>query len=229
MSGFTGKESRVLFFWAEWHEPSKVGMWQLVDALQAKYPSIHFEHLEAEKETEMSLKFKVKVVPTFVALLEGEKVFERVEGVNPQEVSSMVKRLSEAAAQLHSSSAFMQSIGATLPSEASSSLPEELTERLKRLIFSAPVMVFMKGSPSAPRCGFSRQTADLLQSQGISFGSFDILNDEEVREGLKKYSDWPTFPQVYAHGELIGGLVFILLAGLNSNSCHFLSNLIRIF
>ena len=67
-------------------------------------------------------------------------------------------------------------------------------------------MLFMKGSPTAEKCGFSRQIVTLLQENGVKFGSFDILSDEEVRQGLKDYSKWPTYPQVYAKGKLVGGL-----------------------
>ena len=67
-------------------------------------------------------------------------------------------------------------------------------------------MLFMKGNPAAPRCGFSNKTVALLNEQGVKFESFDILSDNMVREGLKKYSNWPTYPQLYVKGELIGGL-----------------------
>uniref|UniRef100_A0A915BLX6 Glutaredoxin n=1 Tax=Parascaris univalens TaxID=6257 RepID=A0A915BLX6_PARUN len=67
-------------------------------------------------------------------------------------------------------------------------------------------MVFMKGTPEQPRCGFSQQTVELLKSIHADFSSFDVLNDEEVRQGLKEYSNWPTYPQIYLDGELLGGL-----------------------
>ncbi|KAJ9669201.1 glutaredoxin [Coniosporium apollinis] len=83
---------------------------------------------------------------------------------------------------------------------------EELFERLGELVKAAPVMLFMKGTPSAPQCGFSRQTVSLLREKGVRYGFFNILADDEVRQGLKEFSDWPTFPQVYVGGELVGGL-----------------------
>ena len=70
----------------------------------------------------------------------------------------------------------------------------------------APVMLFMKGCPSAPRCGFSRQISEILSTNEIPFASFDILTDENIRAGLKKFSDWPTFPQLYVSGDFVGGL-----------------------
>eukprot|EP00920_Eleutheroschizon_duboscqi_P010586 GHVT01024855.1.p1 GENE.GHVT01024855.1~~GHVT01024855.1.p1 ORF type:complete len:220 (-),score=49.42 GHVT01024855.1:1942-2601(-) len=83
---------------------------------------------------------------------------------------------------------------------------ELLEAKLRRLTREKPVMLFMKGSPEAPRCKFSVRIIELLQLCGVSFGHFDILQDEEVRQGLKTFSDWPTFPQLYAHGALVGGL-----------------------
>ena len=81
-----------------------------------------------------------------------------------------------------------------------------LEERLKALINRAPVMLFMKGTPDAPQCGFSARMVALLRSVNATFDSFNILADEEVRQGLKTYNNWPTYPQLYVNGELVGGL-----------------------
>ena len=67
-------------------------------------------------------------------------------------------------------------------------------------------MLFMKGDPEEPRCGFSRKIVELLQTAKVKFDTFDILSDEDVRQGLKKFSNFPTFPQLYADGKLVGGL-----------------------
>ena len=67
-------------------------------------------------------------------------------------------------------------------------------------------MLFMKGNPENPRCGFSRKIVDILKESKIQFASFDILTDNNVREGLKKLFQWPTYPQLYVKGELVGGL-----------------------
>ena len=68
----------------------------------------------------------------------------------------------------------------------------------------------MKGNPAEPKCGFSRQMVALLQEAGLAFGHFDILEDQQVRYELKKFSNWPTYPQLYHQGKLIGGLGTIL-------------------
>eukprot|EP00753_Platysulcus_tardus_P003368 PLAT12427.1.p1 GENE.PLAT12427.1~~PLAT12427.1.p1 ORF type:complete len:509 (-),score=163.42 PLAT12427.1:1402-2730(-) len=83
---------------------------------------------------------------------------------------------------------------------------DALAKRLRSLIDSASVMLFMKGTPEEPRCGFSRTMVGLLKDAGVVYDSFDILEDSEVRAGLKDYSQWRTFPQLYVYGKLIGGL-----------------------
>ena len=88
---------------------------------------------------------------------------------------------------------------------------EELNKRLEELVKAAPVMLFMKGTPSTPQCGFSRQLVGLLREQGVRYGFFNILADEEVRQGLKTWADWPTFPQLWCGGELVGGLDIVSL------------------
>lgn len=75
-----------------------------------------------------------------------------------------------------------------------------LNERLSSLINQAPVMLFMKGSPEQPKCGFSRTIVNILKDENIAFNSFDIFTDEDVRQGLKSYSNWPTYPQLYVKG-----------------------------
>ena len=85
-----------------------------------------------------------------------------------------------------------------------------LSERLDRLIRSAPVMAFIKGTPEAPRCKFSRRLVELLAETKTQYGSFDVLSSDAVRVGLKLHSQWPTYPQVYSDGKLVGGIDIVL-------------------
>jgi monothiol glutaredoxin len=80
-----------------------------------------------------------------------------------------------------------------------------VTIRIEQLLQSAPVILFMKGSPDFPQCGFSGQAVQVMDACNATFQHFNIFEDEEIREGLKSYSNWPTFPQLYIKGELIGG------------------------
>lgn len=81
-----------------------------------------------------------------------------------------------------------------------------LEERLKILVNKSRVMLFMKGDRTGPKCGFSRQAIDMMNKTGIEYETFDILTDEDVRQGLKDFSEYRTYPQLYVSGELVGGL-----------------------
>jgi len=81
----------------------------------------------------------------------------------------------------------------------------ELRQRIADTIAKDRVMLFMKGSPQMPQCGFSAAVVGVLKEVGATYGSYNILADPELREGLKEYSSWPTYPQLYVDGKLVGG------------------------
>ena len=81
----------------------------------------------------------------------------------------------------------------------------DVVERIKAELGSSPVVLFMKGTPDFPQCGFSAQTVAALRALGAQFKSVNIFEDPELREALKRYSNWPTYPQLYVKGELVGG------------------------
>ena len=81
----------------------------------------------------------------------------------------------------------------------------DVNERIKNQLSSYPVLLYMKGTPDFPQCGFSAKTVGVLRAVGAKFAYINIFEDPEIREGLKAYSNWPTFPQLYVNGELIGG------------------------
>ncbi|MEI6031329.1 MAG: Grx4 family monothiol glutaredoxin [Synechococcaceae cyanobacterium ELA739] len=78
-------------------------------------------------------------------------------------------------------------------------------QRIETLVSSSPVLVFMKGTKLMPQCGFSNNVVQILHALGVSFETFDVLSDPEIRQGIKEFSDWPTIPQVYVKGEFLGG------------------------
>lgn len=82
---------------------------------------------------------------------------------------------------------------------------EEVMERIKQQIEAAPIILFMKGTPQFPQCGFSAHTAEALKVCGAEFEHVNILAEPEIRANLPRYANWPTFPQLYIGGELIGG------------------------
>ncbi|EEF43264.1 monothiol glutaredoxin-S17 [Ricinus communis] len=211
----------IVHFWASWCDASK-HMDQVFSHLSTDFPNAHFLRVEAEEQPEISEEFSVSAVPFFVFFKDGKKV-DSLEGADPSSLANKVAKAAgsvksgEPAAPASLGMAAGPSILETVkelakdngPSQVSNKvqpgLNDALEKRLQQLINSHPVMLFMKGSPEAPRCGFSQKIVDILKDEAVKFGSFDILSDNEIREGLKKFSNWPTFPQLYCKGELLGG------------------------
>jgi Grx4 family monothiol glutaredoxin len=185
----------ILYFWASWSEACR-DMDAVLEAIQVEYGSmIHVVGVEAEKVTDVSLKYSVKAVPLCV-LVKGGQVVEQVQGMDAIELQDKLR------------SVFLQQSGSSGRVEEP---VQTLDERLDALIQQSKVMLFMKGSPDAPKCGFSQKAVNALRESGCNdFGSFDILEDQEVRQGLKEKSKWPTYPQLYVNGELLGGCDIIL-------------------
>ena len=81
----------------------------------------------------------------------------------------------------------------------------EIKEKIKNLISDNKVCLFMKGTPDAPQCGFSMAVSNVLKHLNVNFKGINVLEDENLRQGIKDYSDWPTIPQIYVKQEFIGG------------------------
>ncbi|KAJ1824775.1 glutaredoxin [Coemansia sp. RSA 2599] len=185
----------VIYFWASWAEQCKQ-IESVIDDLATKYSKTQFFKIEAESFEEISEAYEINAVPT-VIVAKKAKILARVEGANAAEVVQQVAANCGAA----------NGVGGQQPAaESSSEFKQDLNTRLKGLVERAPVMVFIKGTAAQPRCGFSKKIVNMLNEQNIKYGYFDILTDEQVRQGLKEYSDWPTYPQLYISGELVGGV-----------------------
>ena len=78
-------------------------------------------------------------------------------------------------------------------------------ERIDQQVKNHPVVIYMKGTPQMPQCGFSMRAAQALGETGVSFAYVNVLEDPEIFENLPRYADWPTFPQIYVDGDLVGG------------------------
>lgn len=100
-----------------------------------------------------------------------------------------------------------------------SNLTPETEAKIKDLIASNKILVFIKGTKMMPQCGFSNNVVQILNSLGVDYETYDILDDYPVRQGLKEYSNWPTFPQLYVNGELVGGSD-IIVELFNSKELH---------
>lgn len=172
---------------------------------------ILFLSINVEDELhDISEKYEVATIPHFV-FLKGGKVLDRVKGVDPKELGvaiAMLVSVGESSIppqQTTTAPPVTTANGKTSGSETEE-IEEDIDTRLGKLVKAAPVMLFMKGTPIEPQCGFSGKLVALLREKGVRYGFFNILADDEVRQGLKTFSDWPTFPQLYLDGNLLGGL-----------------------
>ena len=86
----------------------------------------------------------------------------------------------------------------------------DVMEEIKNTVESNPIVLFMKGSPNFPQCGFSMRTSQALKECNVEFAFVDVLAQPEIRQNLPQYSNWPTFPQVFINGELIGGCDIVM-------------------
>lgn len=228
----------VLSFHTPWAAPC-TQMRTILETLASLYPattppSISFLSINAEELPDISEKYDVTAVP-FLVLVRDKTVLQNISGSDPIKVREAIEKHYQSAAT-GSAGAEKQSIPPPLtavareqpqpsasggssgvdgtPGTTAEEAPpsrEELFARLAELVKAAPVMLFMKGTPSGPQCGFSRQLVGILRENNVKYGFFNILADEDVRQGLKEFADWPTFPQLWVKGELVGGLDIVSL------------------
>lgn len=155
---------------------------KVVMTLQRKYDAMAFRAVHVNTSKWVVSTLHVSHVPT-LHLVAGGRVVDRLKGVSAADITRRVVWLSTANAQ---------------------DLIDSAVHSAQRL---GPITLFMKGEPDKPRCGFSRQIVALLRSEGINkFAHIDILQDQEIRQRTKQIAEWPTYPQLYAAGTLIGGL-----------------------
>lgn len=174
---------------------------------------IIFLSIDVEDELhDISEMYEVATIPHFVLLKGGDgEVVSHVKGADPKELGAAIAKLPTSGEgsippqQTTTAPPVATANGQTSGLETEE-VEEDINTRLGKLVKAAPVMLFMKGTPAAPQCGFSRQLVALLREKGVRYGFFNILADDEVRQGLKAFSDWPTYPQLYLDGNLVGGL-----------------------
>ena len=203
----SGTDAICLFFWAEFDPASRRGgqMDKVYSALLAKYTEVTCVRVDADAMEDLAERYDVQSVPTFLFLDKTSAVLGKVAGANPPALAAMFASVATKAAAAAATSAAAAAAPAAAAADATGG-QSALDARLRTLTHAARVMVFMKGSPQEPRCKFSRQLVAILQEHKVVFASFDILSDAAVRAGIKVFSNWPTFPQIYVGGALIGGL-----------------------
>ncbi|KAF5103792.1 hypothetical protein D0Z03_000050 [Geotrichum reessii] len=213
----------IIYFNTPWAAPC-AQMNSVFKSLAEVHPTATFVSVNADEFPDISESFDVSAVPYFV-LVRDSTILKELSGADPKELATSIQGLLEPgrgssssekpAAEGAASSGSAAAAGDQQSQQQPSAAREEeeseaeLNARLSKLVSAAPVMLFMKGTPASPQCGFSRQLVAILREHQVRFGFFDILKDNSVRQGLKTFSDWPTFPQLYVNGELQGGLDII--------------------
>lgn len=205
----------IVSFHAPWAAPCKQ-MATVLSTLASEYPvseppSTSWVSINAEELPDISEAYNVTAVP-YLVLIRNGKVLETVSGSSAVKVRDAIEShanktgTSATATPDTGAAAAVTSNGGEIETEDPEKKKEELFKRLGDLVKAAPVMLFMKGTPSEPKCGFSRQMVGILRENAVKYGFFNILADDEVRQGLKEFADWPTYPQLWVDGELVGGL-----------------------
>ncbi|KAK1239621.1 hypothetical protein MKX07_001075 [Trichoderma sp. CBMAI-0711] len=222
----------IASFHAPWAAPC-AQMATVLSTLASEYPvteppSTKWVSINAEELSDISEAYDVTAVP-YLVLLRNRQVVETVSGSSAVKVRTAIEKHAkkDGSATQDAAAAAPNGVAETAevarPDAAAvdpAKQKEELFKRLDDLVKAAPVMLFMKGTPSAPQCGFSRQMVGILRDHSVKYGFFNILADDDVRQGLKEYAEWPTFPQLWVDGELVGGLD-IVKEELSSNSDFF--------
>ncbi|KAI1202391.1 glutaredoxin [Nemania serpens] len=209
----------IISFHAPWAAPC-AQMATVLKTLAAEYPAngeTSWVSINAEELSDISETYDVTAVP-YLVLQRNDQVLEAVSGSSVVKVRTAIETHAKSTANGAAAVEKPAAGGAPAPATAAvevetepdpAKAKEALFKRLGELVKAAPVMLFIKGTPSSPQCGFSRQLVGLLRERSVRYGFFNILADDEVRQGLKEFADWPTFPQLWMDGELVGGLDII--------------------
>ncbi|KAI0109676.1 glutaredoxin [Nemania sp. FL0031] len=227
----------IISFHAPWAAPC-TQMSLVIKTLAAECPpdgKTSWVSINAEDLSDISETYDVIAVP-YLVLQRNDQVLETVSGSSAIEVRTAIEKYTKGAKDAKNiknikntggaspaptngtvsttgadhGSVETQGEAAEVETESDPAKAKEaLFKRLGELVKAARVMVFIKGTPSAPQCGFSRQLVALLRERSVKYGFFNILADDDVRQGLKEFADWPTYPQVWMDGELVGGLDII--------------------
>jgi len=179
----------VLFFHTEWHQPC-VQLGRVVDRLAMDHPNAAFFKIEAEKQSNLSRKFKIKSIPTFL-IFEGGEETERFDAAPTAKIVAAIKAAAGRVATTKRANTYSFA-------------------KLGKLAASAPTMVFIRGAPGDSKSEESKELINLLDKENIRYGYYDIQKDQEVEKGMQEYSKCSTFPQLYANGKLVGGLDIVL-------------------
>jgi Grx4 family monothiol glutaredoxin len=196
----------IILFSASWASESSQSARQILETACPLH-SISYIEIEEKEETEGLFDgMGIEVVPCVVRMWEGKEI-GRVNGVESKEILSLLKKSTRATVTHNNIESSISGLGENIQEQKATSPSPEM---LKELVGRSKLMLFIKGTPSRPQCGFTTQLIRLLSENelhpDVHYHTFNILEDQGVREALKVWSQWPTYPQIYWNGELLGGL-----------------------
>jgi len=189
----------VIIFMQEWNESKTTIHDHILEHITNEdLEETLFGRVIADLCPELSHENKIDVVPTII-FFRRKKEIDRIMGARMRDVIAKI--------HFHAGKKAPEDYPNPIKvAEAEFVKKQDKQMRITELVKRSKVMLFMKGNPDEPKCGFSRAIVGLLNETGVAYDTFDILTDEEVRQGLKDYSNWQTYPQLYVNASLIGGL-----------------------
>lgn len=198
--------SGLILFKASWAASSCASARQILDTALPRHSEslglIEVDEEDGQEGEEIFDGMGIEAVPCVVKMAEGREI-GRVVGADSKALLSLLSVRGDAVGAGAGAGESVSLSGGVRVSAGS-------VEEIKALVSRRPLMLFIKGTPSEPRCGFTGQLIRLLSAHGLHpvdhYGTFNVLESEPVRQGLKEWSQWPTYPQVYWRGELVGGL-----------------------
>lgn len=207
----------ILYFYSH-DEDSDKFIGQKIREASLKYTKdvIDFLFIDSINNSELIKLFKVQVCPYLIIVKNGY-VLRNMAGLELQDFVLSLDECSEALLTIKPSQNDSHQVkyknnmllSSSNEDALNNDIDIELFNSLSKLIQAVPVMIFIKGTPSEPRCRYSRQLVSILRENKVRFGYFDVLKNDIVRKGMKNFSDWPTFPQLYMNGEFVGGIDII--------------------
>jgi Grx4 family monothiol glutaredoxin len=178
----------VVLFFADWHDASK-HLITIFESLSKMYEKkCVFAYVNADNVETLTTKFDVNVVPTIILTTSTKETLCRIETDTPAAITEKIDEHSEI-------------FQINFENQKS-----KMFNKIEATLKTFPLMTFIKGTPQEPKCGFTEQLLEVLKNLKVKFGYFDILSDENMRNWLRYYAKWITYPQVYVEGKLVGGL-----------------------
>ena len=189
----------LLNFHANWNNSSQLLTNEIIPNLfnstiknDDQVNKLYLLNINIDDDLDLAQLFNIESIPTIIFIY-SDQILEIIQGINPPALLLATNKY----INMDLSNNLIKSNNTTTNDNK-----ENLMERIEKLVKKSPIMIFIKGTPQQPRCKFSKTLINELLKFDINYSSFNILEDDDIRQGLKEYSNWPTFPQIYINGEI---------------------------